>query len=41
MNHEENVIEYEIQLTPLALEMLEAVKEKSTITGKIAIASIN
>jgi len=28
MNHEENVIEYEIQLTLLALEMLEAVKDR-------------
>ncbi|MEG4090201.1 hypothetical protein [Microcoleus sp. Pol12B4] len=28
MNHEENAIEYEIQLTPLALEMLEAVKDR-------------
>ena len=28
MNHEENVIEYEIQLTPLALEMLEAVTDR-------------
>ncbi len=28
MNHEENAIEYEIQLTPLALEMLEAVKHR-------------
>ena len=28
MNHEENAIEYEIQLTPLALEMLESVKDR-------------
>ena len=28
MNHEKNAIEYEIQLTPLALEMLEAVKDR-------------
>ncbi len=28
MNHEENAIEYEIQLTPLALEMLAAVKDR-------------
>ncbi|MEG4534754.1 type II toxin-antitoxin system RelE/ParE family toxin [Microcoleus sp. D2_18a_D3] len=28
MNHEENAIEYEIQLTRLALEMLEAVKDR-------------
>ncbi len=28
MNHEENAIEYEIQLTPLALEMLVAVKDR-------------
>jgi mRNA interferase RelE/StbE len=28
MNHEENAIEYEIRLTPLALEMLEAVKDR-------------
>jgi mRNA interferase RelE/StbE len=28
VNHEENAIEYEIQLTPLALEMLEAVKDR-------------
>ncbi|MEG3879382.1 type II toxin-antitoxin system RelE/ParE family toxin [Microcoleus sp. herbarium7] len=28
MNREENAIEYEIQLTPLALEMLEAVKDR-------------
>lgn len=28
MNHEENAIEYEIQLTPLALEMLGAVKDR-------------
>ncbi|MEG4515464.1 MULTISPECIES: type II toxin-antitoxin system RelE/ParE family toxin [unclassified Microcoleus] len=28
MNHEENAIEYEIQLTPLALEMFEAVKDR-------------
>ena len=28
MNHEENAIEYEIQLTPLALEMLATVKDR-------------
>ena len=28
MNHEENLIEYEIQLTPLAVEMLSAVKDR-------------
>ncbi|MEG4110099.1 hypothetical protein [Microcoleus sp. S13_C5] len=28
MNHEDNAIEYEIQLTSLALEMLEAVKDR-------------